>query len=133
MSFSDFLENELLDHVFGNSAYSAPGDLYIGLSTADPGDDGAGLAEPVGNGYARVQVTNNLTQWPAAAGGSKNNANDITFPLASGSWGNITHFGIFDQLAGGNLLGSGALTVARTVGDGDQPRFAAGEITISLD
>lgn len=133
MSFSDYLENELLDHVWGNQAFSAPATLYIGLSTADPLDDGSGLAEPSGNGYARVAVTNNATEWPAATGGSKTNANDQTFPLATGSWGTITHFAFFDAASGGNMLGSGALTTSRTVGDGDQPRFAAGEITITLD
>ena len=133
MSYSDYLENELLDHWLGNSAYTAPATVYVGLSTADPLDDGSGLAEPVGNGYARVSVTNNLTEWPAAVGGSKNNANDVTFPLATGSWGTITHFALFDAATGGNMLGSGALTSSRTVSDGDQPRFAAGEITVTLD
>jgi len=112
MSFSDYLENELLDHVFGNSAYSAPASLYVALSTADPTDDGSGLNEPVGNGYARVGVTNNLTEWPAATGGSKSNANDVTFPLATGAWGTITHFAILDAATGGNLLGSGALGIS---------------------
>jgi hypothetical protein len=70
-SFSNYLENELLDHVFGAAAYSAPATLYVGLSTADPTDDDSGLAEPSGNGYARVAVTNNATNFPAASGGAK--------------------------------------------------------------
>ena len=69
-SFGDFLENELLDHVFGAAAYAAPATLHMALSTADPLDDGTGLVEPTGGAYARAPVTNDLTEWPAAAGGS---------------------------------------------------------------
>ncbi len=133
MSFSDFLENELLDHVWSNTAYVAPATLYVALSTADPLDDGSGLAEPVGNAYARVAVPNNLTEWPAAAGGSKTHANNITFPVATGAWGTITHFAVFDALTAGNQLGSGALTTPRVVALGDQPRFDAGDIIVTLD
>ncbi len=34
-SVSDFLEGKLLDHIF-NAAYTPPGTVYLGLSTADP-------------------------------------------------------------------------------------------------
>ena len=133
MSFSDVLENEVLDHVFGNAAYSAPATLYVALSTSDPLDSNSGLAEPAGNGYARVAVVNNLTNWPAAAGGLKSNGTAITFPLATGAWGTITHFAILDDPTAGNQLGHGVLTNTRVVGDGDQPRFAIGEFDITLD
>ena len=35
-SFSNFLELDLLDHCFGNAAYSAPATLYVALFTATP-------------------------------------------------------------------------------------------------
>ena len=38
MSFSDLLENEILDHVFGANVYTSPATVWFGLSTADPGD-----------------------------------------------------------------------------------------------
>ena len=40
--FSDYLEDKVLDHVFGGSAYTAPGTLYVGLFTAAPSDTGGG-------------------------------------------------------------------------------------------
>ena len=40
-SFSNYWENELLDHLFGKGSYTPP-TIYVGLSTTDPGDDGAG-------------------------------------------------------------------------------------------
>ena len=132
-SFGDFLENELLDHVFGAEAYAAPATLHIALSTADPLDDGSGLTEPSGGAYARATVTNNATEWPAATSGSKTNANQITFPTATGLWGTVTHFAIMDAATGGNEIAHGALTTPKTVDPGDTVSFAAGDITITLD
>ena len=132
-SFGDFLENELLDHVFGAAAYTAPATLHMALSTADPLDDASGLTEPVGGAYARAAVTNNATEWPAAAGGSKSNANPITFPTATALWGTVTHFAIMDAASGGNMLAHGSLTTPKTIDPGDTASFAASDITITLD
>lgn len=133
MSFADFLENELLDHVFGNAAYTAPATLYVALSTTTPTDDGGNFTEPSGNGYDRVDVTNNATNFPAASGGAKANGTAITFAQASGSWGTVTHFGIYDANTAGNLLGWGALTVSKAISSGDTASFAIGDLDITLD
>lgn len=132
-SFSDYLENKLLDHVFGNTAYTAAATLYAALSTADPTDSGGGIAEPVGNAYARVAITNNTTNWPNASAGSKANGTAVTFPTASGSWGTITHFAIFDASSSGNMIGYGTLTASKVIGNGDTASFAISALTITLD
>jgi len=131
-SFTDFLENELLDHVFGNAAYQPSGTLHVGLSTTTISDDGTGDTEPVGNNYARASVTNNATNWPAAAAGAKANGTDITFNQASGSWGTITYFAIYDHPTGGNMLGYGDLTTSKTIVNGDTPKFSTGDLDITL-
>lgn len=110
-----------------------PNPIYIGLMTSEPNDDGSGVVEPAGAGYARVSVPNTLTEWPAAAGGTKDNANVLTFPTATGAWGIITHFGIFDAASGGNLLMFGALNTARDVLNGDVFRYLAGALVVTLD
>lgn len=129
-SFSDYWENEILDHIFGKGSYTPP-TIYVGLSTADPLDNGSGLAEPTGNGYARVQTP--AADWNAAAGGALDNVNDITFPQATGSWGTITHFALFDTTSGGNILAHGALSASKTIGSGDTAKFAAGDLDVSLN
>lgn len=132
MGFTYYLDNKLLDLVFSNTAYTVPSTLYIGLSTTAPTQAGGNFTEPSGNGYARVAVTNNSTNWPAASNGSKNNANAITFPQATGSWGTVTHFGIFDAATSGNLLAWGALSQSKAISAGDTPYFAAGSLTLNL-
>ncbi|BCV05591.1 MAG: hypothetical protein CM15mV111_180 [uncultured marine virus] len=49
-AMSDYLENEILDHILGTGAYSAPSTVYIGLSTGSFGDDNSGT-ELSGSGY----------------------------------------------------------------------------------
>lgn len=134
MSATDYLENKKLDHILGNTAYSPPATLYIGLSTADPGETGTGAVEPSGGGYGRVAVTNNTTNWPAAANGSKSNGTQIAYAAPTGSWGTVTHWFIADASSGGNILYKGPLTAATTIGAGDPtPRFAAGTMIINED
>lgn len=130
-SFSDFLENELLDHVFGAAAYTAPGTLHIALFTAAPTDAGGGT-EVTGGSYARAAVTNNATNFPAASGGAKSNGTAITFATATASWGTVVAMGIFDASSGGNLLAWADLTANKTVDNGDTASFAVNDLDITL-
>ncbi len=129
-SFTDYWEDRILDHIFGKGNY-APPTIYVGLSTADPLDDSSGLAEPSGNSYARVQTS--ASDWNAASDGSLDNANDITFAQATGNWGTITHFALFDAATGGNMLAHGALSQSKAIDSSDAAGFGANDLEIGLD
>jgi hypothetical protein len=136
MSKSNYLEAALLNHTYGGTTFTPPATVYIALSTADPGEAGAGLAEPSGGAYARLAVTNNTTNWPAATGTSpttKANGTIFQFPTPTAGWGLITHFAIYDASSGGNLLNKGALTVAKTINTDDDVEFPVGTLTITED
>jgi len=128
--FSNYWENKILDHIFGKGSYTPP-TIYVGLSTADPTDDGSGLAEPSGNAYTRVQTS--ASNWNAASNGALDNAGNITFAQSTGSWGTITHFALFDAAAAGNMLAYGELSQSKAIGESDTARFEAGDLHISLD
>jgi hypothetical protein len=127
MSMSDYLENALLNAVLRNTPYTSPSQVYVALFTSDPTDAGTGT-EVSGGGYARQAVTFN-----APSNGQVTNAADILFPVATASWGTVTHVGIYDAQTGGNLLFSGALTTNKTISANDQLKIAAGSLSISLD
>lgn len=131
-SKSDYLENELLDHVLGNAAYSAPATVYVALYTVAPADAGGGT-EVSGGSYARVAVTNNDTNWPAASSGAKANGAAITFPTATANWGECVAFAILDAASGGNMLYWGDLTASKTVNSGDTASFAIGDLDVTED
>ena len=127
MAKSDYLETQIINHVLRNTALTSPVAVFVGLSTADPLDTAAGLAEPVGNGYARVEV-----EFDAPTDGVTQNTNIETFgPASGGAWGDLTHMAVFDASTGGNMLYHGVLTAQKTVGDGDSIEFAVGNLTIT--
>ncbi len=128
--FSDYWENEILDHLFGKGTYTAK-TIYVALSTVDPGDDGSGIAEPAGGSYARVETSS--ADWTDASDGCIDNADAIQFPEATDSWGTITHFALYDALTGGHLLACGPLASALPIAAGDLVRFAPGELNVTLD
>jgi len=132
-SISDFWENEMLDHVLGVGAYTAP-TIYVGLSTADPLDDASGIAEPSGNNYARVAHAS----WDAAAARKTSNTGTVTFNTASGPWGTITHWFLCDHASNTtwgtnvNLLAHGSLAASKSVVSGNTPSFADDELDVSF-
>lgn len=126
---TDYLENKILDHTTGKTTYAKP-TVYVGLFTAAPSDTAAGT-EVSGNNYSRVATAG--ADWNAAATGATDNANAITFPTPSGSWGTITHFGLFDASSGGNLLWWGALTSQQVVSTNNVVSFAAGALDLTDD
>jgi hypothetical protein len=135
-ALSDYLENELLDHLLRNSAYSKPATLYFALFTSDPGESGVS-GEVSGGSYARATVTNDNVNFPQCAGTgipTKTNGTTISFPTATAAWGTITHWAIYDAASGGtNMLARGALSATRTVASGDAPRLAAGAVSLTMN
>lgn len=134
-SFSNDLEDKVLNHVLGGGDYSRPATVYIGLWTAALSDTSTGTSanEVSGGSYARKSVTNNSTNWPAASGGAKANGTAITFVTATASWGTVTHFAILDAATAGNILGWAQLTASKAIGNGDTASFAVGDLDVTLD
>lgn len=128
-SFSDYVEDAVLDHVVGKTSFTMP-TVWVGLSTADPLDDASGNAEPASN-YARKSTAG--ADWNPASGGAIDNANPLSFVQATGAWGTLTHFSLWDAASAGNMLAHGALAASKVIGNGDTGTFAAGDIDITLD
>lgn len=129
-----YQSEKVLAHVFGYTEYIPPSDLYIGLSTQDPGVTGANKVEPTGNNYSRVAYSNDngTTDWTAPSSGITTNALDIQFPQSSGAWGVITYFFIADAISGGNVLYYEALTSPITVEVNTTVQFLTGDLSITM-
>lgn len=115
---SEYLSHKLLDHVWSATTYTPPATLYCALFTAAPTASGGGT-EVSGGSYARVGVTNNGTNFGAAASEIKRNATAITFPSPTANWGTVIGAAWYDASSGGNLLGYGPFGTSRTVLNGD--------------
>lgn len=126
-AITDFLENKLLEHSLGKTAYALPGGSYLALFTT-ASSDSAGGTEVVGTGYNRKPIT-----WGTASGGSISNSLDVTFDVAGSNWGTITHIGIYSAASAGDYLWHGALSTQKTISTNDQFKIATGNLTISLN
>jgi hypothetical protein len=83
--------------------------------------------------YAGTQAAASTTASSGSSGTTSNNA-AITFPAPTANWGVVSHFGVYDATSGGNLLFWGALTVSKTINNGDaSPSFAAAAFSLQLD
>ena len=126
--FSDYLEDKVLEHVFGGNAYSAPSTLYVALYTVAPTDTGGGT-EVSGGGYVRqssaftVSGTNPTTASNSAA---------VEYPTATANYGTVVAVGIFDASSSGNLLAYANLTTSKVVSTGDVFRFNTGDLDVTL-
>ncbi len=126
MSFSNYLETELLDHVFAGNAYTSPSNVYVGLFTSSPTDADSGT-EISGGAYVRRLASFSVT------GNAATTTSALEWPTATASWGTVTHIGIYDASSAGNLLAWAALTASKTIASGDVFRIPAGDIDITLD
>jgi hypothetical protein len=110
-SFSDYLENKLLDHIFNDASFTAPSPaLGLWTSALTDASTGATAGEATYTGYARLSIA--AADMSAAASGSKTNSNALTFAACTAGSSTITFWGILDgtTTGAGNLLVWGTAT-----------------------
>jgi hypothetical protein len=131
---SDYLEGEIIKHLFRTGSFTKPTILGIALFTVAPNKEtGAGGTEVTGGTYNRIDTPPLDANWDAVtSGGDTANTSVITFDTPTANWGTIVAFGIYDALTAGNLMYSANLTTSKTVNNGDPaPTFPAGSLTVS--
>lgn len=132
MALSTTEGNSIGSEIFGGTAHAAEGTWHVALFTASPTIAGLGTNEvATGTGYARVAVTNDTTNFPATSALAGANGAAITFPISTGSWGTITHFGLCNSTTEGtsDVWHFGALTAPVVITSGQTASFAVGALT----
>jgi len=126
-NLTNYLENKLLDHFLGTTAFAMPSPVYVALFTVAPSDAGGGTEVTGGPGpYARKTAT-----FSAASSGATSNSANIDFtgmPAAT-----TVAIALFDAITSGNMLVYGTLTANKTTDAGDTLRIATGDLDISID
>ncbi len=131
MSFTNYLESAVLNHVFRNTVLSSPTTIYAGLFTVAPDETGGGT-EASGSAYARQAITFDA---PADDAGAMQilNSNLVEFtPDDAPGWTDTLAIGFFDAATAGNLLDFGTYPVASATQTGDKISFPVGSISIKL-
>ena len=135
---SNYLELKLLDHVLGNTTFTQPANIYVALFTASTGleaNNPSAEVTTVGTAYARQAVS-----FAAAASGScATDGPAVTFPVATATYGTVTHIAIVDHVSntnwgtGVNVLFFGSLTASKQIDTNDQFIISSGNLTVTLD
>lgn len=141
-NMTDYLETTLLNHIFKNTAYSVPANIYVGLHTGDPGEDAPPDNEVSTAGlwtnYARVDagVGGGISSgWTlgSAGTGQVSNAKVVTFAAQNGAGTvTVTHVGLYDALTSGNMLFGASLAASKALAQGDVISFAIGSLVVTL-
>jgi len=134
--FTNYLEDKIINHVFGTTTYSKPTNWYVGLLTATPTDSATGT-EVSGGSYARQVCAFTISGSGTA---QAINTSAITFPTATADWGIVGWVGIYDAVSSGYLVAYQNLqksdfstTTTKTINDGDIFKFNISTIKIQLD
>lgn len=125
-SYTDYLEDKILKHVFTNTTYTPPATIYVGLFTVAPSDTGGGT-EVSGTAYARQSAAFSVS----GTGTTATNTANIDYPTAGSAWGTIVAVALFDASTSGNMLAWSDLTSSRTIASGDVFRIPASGLTIT--
>lgn len=108
--------------------------LYLALFLTDPGPTGGGV-EVSGGGYARTAITMGppaievMPEFPEGVEVCSNNAS-IMFPTATGSWGSVAYWAVFD--ANDNMRFYGPFTRYLSIGVGGTILIPPGELKVAL-
>jgi hypothetical protein len=136
MSKSDAFETSLLQLVFQNSnianigdatglrGATTPGQLFLALHTADPGEAGTQATSEVSyTGYSRVGVARSGAGF-VVTGNSVSPAANVDFPACTGGTATATHFSIGVASSGGGVvLYKGAISPTIAISSGVTPRL----------
>lgn len=128
---SNYLANKALDHVLGGGDYTRPGTVYASCHSAALSAAGVGAEFSTGN-YSRKAITNNATNFPAAASFIKKLHILHEFALANAAQGTVTDVGLWDASSSGNLLACTTLGKTRIVGDKHAASFAVDAWQLSI-
>lgn len=133
---TNYLEDEIIKHIFRTGSFTKPTVLAFALFTAAPGEAGGGT-EATWTGYTRPTLNPLDANWAATSGGNgqTSNSSAITHGAPTSGPQTMTHMAIFDNatIGSGNMLLYGALTASRVINNGDAaPSYAIGAVVITV-
>lgn len=129
---SDYLANQILDHIMKNGNWSnsnpAAGTVYISLHTDSPVTTTNEVTDSFA--YARQDAS-----FDGAAARATDNSSAIEWAESTGNWDTISHVAIYDtdSYRAGNQLFWGPLSASKQIENGDVFRIKEGELDVSYD
>ena len=127
-AFSNYMEDAITAWINGTTFPSAPTNTYVQLYSQDPTDEGSAT----GALYTRISVASGGWTRGTGGAGTLSNTNAIIMQESAGSSATASHFAVFDAATDGNLLFYGALSASKSIGVGDEVKFNALQLTLTV-
>jgi hypothetical protein len=127
-AFGNFLEDKITGWINGTDMGTAPTNTYVQLFNGNPTDTGTGGTALL----TRVAVA--AGGWTRGTGGAGTLSNTaaITITASSGSAVTADYFAVFDGATGTNVLFHGALSASKSIAVGDEVKFNASQLTLTV-
>ena len=131
-SFTDYTENKWLNHTLEGTTFTVPTVVALAFHTGDPTDVGTANECANANNYARKSCKASFAT--GAATKIISNDADIVMNQASGSWGTVTYWSLWDSATygAGNCLATGSFSAGKAIAANQTPKVLIGEIDISI-
>ena len=129
MAFSNYLEDEITGWINGTTFDAAPTSTFVQLYSQDPTEAGSGT----GALYTRASVA--AGGWTRVTNSTATLANTTAIIITSNasSASTASHVGVFDTSASGNMLFYGALAASKVIATGDEVKFNASALVLTVN
>lgn len=127
---SKYLGEALIGWLRGTTMPTAPTEVRVELSRANPLRDASAFDPPSGGSYEAEVLTFGALSFTNGVGTTLANAEAIIFGPATGNWGAISHAAIYHN--NNSMLFYGPLAVTKTVTSGNGLGFAAGTLSLLI-
>lgn len=127
-AFSNYMEDAITGWINGTTFPAAPTNTFVQLYSQDPTDAGSAT----GALYTRITYASGGWTRGTGGAGTLTNTNVITITSSAGSAATASHFAVFDASTGGNLIFHGALSTSKSIAVGDEVKFNASQLTLTV-
>jgi len=129
MAFSNYLEDEITGWINGTTFDAAPTSTFVQLYSQDPTEAGSAT----GALYTRVAVA--AGGWTRVTSGTAtlSNTGVITITSSAASGATATHVAVFDASTAGNMLFYGTLAASKVIAVGDEVKFNASALVLTVN
>lgn len=126
---------QLISTMFGR-AQEVPASYHLAMIKTIPPTpyvSGAELDEPIGMGYGRVEIPNNLTYWSNQGQIQVGILNaDANYAQATGDWGDLKYWALCNATVDGYVYFIGSLETPIRVNNADTVQVQAGDLGVTV-
>ena len=129
MAFSNYLEDEITGWINGTTFDAAPTSTFVQLYSQSPTEAGS----LTGALYTRVAVAAGGWTRVTSSTATLANTTAITITSSASSAATATDVAVFDASAAGNMLFYGTLAASKVIAVGDEVKFNASALVLTVN